>query len=341
MMALNTCSRVPVFVDWVTIRQDHGDAGAPRINGGQVISIDSDGSVDYVVEKRSGVEGSFDSRCDVRSDGSVVEFSGNIARFDRKDNLFGYEWPETVRRINSLLNLHSLPPFTAGKLFRFADAGWTWTGARVSRIDVTMNRACFSSEGGEVVLKALAGQHVGRQKGVLSVDGATVAYGEGSKYVYGKVYSKYAELISHRRRKSGAHVADEVIEFCKSLGVLREEFTLKSRFLTQRQLAFLGAITHDELVDVFMQRTQFRRFEQMEYDKFDDLPRGLKATYVSWRDGSPQGITRATFYRHRQKLLKYGVDISVPNNVHRMPVRIRTVDVAALEAPDWYRQRYG
>jgi len=338
---MKPCSRVPVFVDWVTMRQDHGQDGAPIINGGQVITVDSDGSVDYVVERRSGLEGSFDSRCDVRSDGSVVEFSGNISRFNRRDNLFGYDWPETVRRINSLLNLYSLPPFSAGKLFRFADAGWTWTGARASRIDVTMNRTCFTEEGGQVVLKGLAAQHVGRQKGVLSPDGATVAYGTGSKYVYGKVYSKYAEMLAHRRRRSGAHVDDEVIEFCRAHGVLREEFTLKSRFLTQRQCAYLGAIDQDYLTSIFLERTQFRRFEQMKHDKFDDLPRHLRATYVSWRDGLPQGISRATFYKHRTKLLEYGVDISVPNNVLRMPVRIRTVDVAALEAPAWYRQRYG
>lgn len=338
---MSPCSRIPVFVDWVTMRQDHGGDGAPVLNGGQVISIDADGSVDYVVHRRTGLEGSFDSRCDVRSDGSVVEFSGNIARFNRRDNLFGYEWPETVRRINALLNVYSIPPFTAGKLYRFADHGWTWTGARASRIDITMNRASFSQEGGEVVLKALAGQHIGRQKGVLSTDGMTVAYGEGSKYVYGKVYSKYAELMAHKRRKSGAHVDEEVIEFCRSHGVLREEFTLKSRFLTQRQMAYLGAITHDELTDVFMGRTQFRRFEKMTYDSFGDLPRHLQATYAKWKEGLPQKISVRTFYRHRSELLKYGIDVSIPCNVHALPVKVRTIEVAALEAPPWYRQRYG
>ena len=338
---MSPCSRIPVFIDWVTIRQDHGKDGAPVLNNGQVISIDFDGQIEYVVQRRAGLEGSFDSRCDIRSDGSTVEFSGNIARFSRRDNLFGYDWPETMRRINSLLNLYGMPCFTSGKLFRFADTGWTWTGARVSRIDVTMNRATFSPESAEVVLKALAGQHIGRQKGVLSTDGMTVVYGEGSKYVYGKVYSKLAELVNHRRRKSGSHVDDEVIEFCRSFGVLREEFTLKSRFLTQRGLAFLGGITHDELTDVFMGRTQFQRFEKMIYDSFGDLPRHLQATYAKWKEGLPQKIGVSTFYRHRAALLKYGVDISIPCNVLALPVKVKTIDVAALEAPDWYRQRYG
>lgn len=79
----------------------------------------------------------------------------------------------------------------------------------------------------------------------------------------------------------------------------------------------------------------------MTYESFDELPRHLRATYVCWRDGLPQQLSRATFYRHRQELLKYGVDISVPSNIKTLPIRIRTVDVAALEAPDWYRTKFG
>ncbi|MFY9327493.1 MAG: phage/plasmid replication protein [Georgfuchsia sp.] len=332
---------IPVFVDWVTLRQDHGADGCPVINGGQFFSRDESGEIDWMVDKRAGFEGSFDSRCDLRSDGATVEFSGNISRFNRRDNLFGYDWPETIRRINQLLNLYSIPPFTSGKLYRFADHGWTWTGARVSRIDITMNRATFSAENASVVLSQLAGQHVGRQKGRLSVDGSTVEYGRGSKYVYGKCYSKYAEFINHRRKKSGRHVDEEVIEFAQRMGVLREEFTLKSRFLTQNQLCYLGQITHDALVEVFMHRTQFKRFDQIEHDSFSDLPRRLKTTYASWKLGMPHGLAERTYFRHRRELLKYGIDISVPCNGQLLPIRIKVIDVAALEAPDWYRVKYG
>lgn len=338
---MSTESLIPMFIDWVTIRQDHGEGSLQKINGGLVMAIDSDGSVEYIVERRVGLEGSFDSRCQIRCDGAVVEFSGNIARFNRKDNLFGYQWEETISRINELLNLYSLPPFTSGKLYRFADSGWTWTGARVSRIDITMNVACFSESGMNAVLRALAGQHVGRQKGQLSIDGATVEYGRGSKYVYGKCYAKHVEFKNHRRKKSGAHVDDEVIDFCQRLGVLREEFTLKSRFLTQRALCYLGSISHMELQSVFYERTQFRRFDQVKYESMEGMPQRLKATYACWLLGHQQTIARATLYRHRLDLLKYGIDISVPHNVQHLPLQIRTIDVALLEAPDWYRKKYG
>ncbi|RJX30372.1 MAG: DNA replication protein [Oxalobacter sp.] len=311
------------------------------INGGKYLSIDSDGEIDYVVEKRVGVEGSFDSRCEIRSDGSSVEFSGNIARFNRRDNLFGYGWEETIRRINELLNLYSIPPFTSGKLFRFADTGWTWTGAYATRIDITMNYATFAAQNAQAVLRAMAAQHIGRQKGQLSPDGATVMYGYGSKYVSGKLYSKYVEFVNHLRRKSGSHVDESVVDFCQRLGVLREEFTLKSRFLTQNNLRYLGSITQDKLVEVFMTRSQFKRLEKVKYETFDDLPRHLRATYVSWKNGFPIDLSKATFYRHRTALLEYGIDISVPSNVAHFPLRVRTVEVAALEAPNWYRQKFG
>lgn len=334
-------SLLPIFVDWVTVRQEHGADGAPCLNGGRVMAIDEEGEVDWTVERRVGVEGSFDSRVEVRCDGSTVEFSGNIARFNRRDNLFGYEWAETVARINSLLNLYGIPPFSSGKLYRFADTGWTWTGARVSRIDVTMNRACFSAENAITVLEQLSKHHVGRQKGRLSVDGATVEYGKGSKYVYGKCYSKFAELRAHRGRKSGAHVADEVVDFVERMGVLREEFTLKSRFLTQNELCYLGQITHGDLVEVFMRRTQFSRFEKVEHDTFNDLPPYLGRTYAAWKLGMPLKISRRTWYRHRVELEAFGIDISIPCTGQILPIRIRTIDVAALEAPDWYRRKYG
>lgn len=332
---------IPIFIDWVTIRQEWPQGGVPILNGGQVIRIDSDGSVEWQVDQRLGLEGSFDSRVDIRCDGNRVEFSGNISRYNRRDNLFGYQWNETIERINNLLNLYSIPPFTKGKLFRFADKGWTWTGARVSRIDVTMNYATFSEESMKAVLASLAGHHIGRQKGTLRPDGATIEYGAGSKYVYGKIYAKHVELEKHLKRKSGSHVDIEVINFCKKYGVLREEFGLKSRFLTQQKLSYLAEINQERLNTIFFERSQFKRFEKVEYESFDDMPRALRATYVSWKHGFPQDLPKTTFYRHRNALLKYGIDISVPSNVVRLPIRIRTVDVAALEAPEWYRRKYG
>ena len=79
----------------------------------------------------------------------------------------------------------------------------------------------------------------------------------------------------------------------------------------------------------------------MIYETFDDLPRNLAKTYAAWKMGTPHGLSKATFYRHRLALLKYGIDISVAPTGQIIPIRVRTVEVAALEAPDWYRHKYG
>lgn len=330
----------PFFVDYLTIRQVHSGIKLPIINGGRVLLIDSDGEIEYTVDKRQGLEGSFDSRVEVRCDGYQVEFSGNISRYGRSDNLFGFTFSECIEKINALLSTLNLPPFTAGKLFRFAESGWVWSGARVSRIDLTCNYATGSMPDSEALLRNMAGHHIGRQKGSLAVNGATVEYGRGSKYVYGKLYCKTTELKKHRSKKSGQHVTDDVINFCESQGIVREEFTLKSRFLLQNGLAFLGAITDELLKEVYMDRTQLQRLEAVKYDDFNHLPRHLKATYVSWKYGFPLNLKRASFFNHRKALLAYGIDISIPNNVQTMPIRIKTIELAALTAPDWCIKKY-
>lgn len=331
----------PVFIDYVTIRQDHIGGGLPVLNDGRVLRIDCDGEVESSTDLRCSIEGSFDSRVQIRCDGFSVEFTGNISRYGRRDNLFGYDWETTISHINALLVDLCLPPFTSGKLYDFSTRGLEYSGARVSRIDLTCNYSAGSKDSMHAVLCHMAGQHVGRQKGSLSPDSGTVEYGRGSKYVYGKLYAKYQELEKHRSKKSGSHVSQEVIDFCKTEGILREEFTLKSRFLLQNGLAFLGSISQQKLNDIYYERTQLQRLEDMKFDNLNDLPKHLRSTYVSWKYGYPLDLAKRTFYDHRKKLLAYGVDISIPNNVHYLPERVRTVELKALTAPDWYRQKYG
>lgn len=255
----------PLFVDYLTIRQAHPEGELERVIGGAIIHEGSTGNVERVTLKRALIEGSYDDRMMIRCDGNVVEFHGNIARWDRRDNVFGYGWDETIRRVNSLLNLYNLPPFTTGKLSRYADTGWQWSGARVSRIDITMNHAFFSAENAQTIIQYLGGQHVGRQRGTVTPDGTSVLYGfDGGKYVSGKVYTKAAELLRNRRKKSGSHVSDEVIKLCNDLGVLREEFTLKSRFLTQKNLCFIADISQEVLMDIYLARSQMRALTRFE-----------------------------------------------------------------------------
>lgn len=334
----------PLFVDWLTIRQVHEGGGLPRVSDGWLTSCDADGAVEYELVKRAELEGSFDSRSYVRCDGSQVEFHGNIARYGRRDNVFGYDWSTTIRKVNDLLNLHGLPPFTPGRLLRYADTGWQYTGARVSRIDLTVNYGAFNERDAQAVLLKLGQHHAGRQRGTVMPDASTVTFGYGSKYASGKVYLKHVELEKHRKTKHGAHVDPEVIEFCRSVGMLREEITVKSRFLTQTGLCWLGQVTSEHLMAVYRRRSQMRRLREIEMEVQDTsrLSAAARGTLARWENGEPHGCSRRTFYRHRREILDaVGVDISTPRNVVQFKQPVRVVEVAALVAPEWYRRKYG
>lgn len=331
----------PLFVDWLTIRQPHPGGGLPVVNDGWVISSDASGVIEFETVKRFQAEGSFDSKMWIRCDGNSVEFHGNISRYGRRDNVFGYDWNETIRRVNELLNLFSLPSFTQGELTRYADTGWQWSGARVSRIDITMNHSAFNWTDAQQLVLLLGRHHVGRQKGQVSPDGTTVMYGYGSKYISGKCYLKAHELEAHRRKKSGEHVGQDVIDFCRDLGVIREEFTLKSRYLTQNDLCFLGQITQGELHRIYTERTQIRRLKEMTYPDLSTLSSAVRGTLARYENGEPLCLKRRTFYRHRKALLPYGIDISIPNNVKKFSPPLRVIERAALVAPEWYRKKYG
>jgi II/X family phage/plasmid replication protein len=76
------------------------------------------------------------------------------------------------------------------------------------------------------------------------------------------------------------------------------------------------------------------------------LPAELLGTALAWKMGKdlPRMMKRATYYRHRRKLLnEHGIDISQPCKVVELATRIkvREIEVMPMVAPDWYWERTG
>ncbi len=336
-----------LFVDWLTISQEHPGGGLPKIIDGYFTSSDGDGVIEYETHKTARLEGSYDHTMWLKCDGHRVYFHGNISRWGRPDNVFGYGWEETLRRVNGLLNLHSLPPFTSGDLLRFADKGHVYTGARVSRIDITKNYATFSAQDAQQLIFQLAAHHRGRQKGTVSSDGISVLYGygsngSGSSYASGKCYLKHAEIKNHRRKKSGAHVGADVEQWCYDLGVVREEFTLKSRFLTQKQCCWIAQINQQILDEHYKARSQLKRLKDMEYHDTTSLSEPARAALARYEQGEPINLKKTKFYRVRRELISAGyADISVPKNITPIRPAVKVIEIQQLCAPDWYRRKYG
>src|SRR5690606_21253369 len=84
----------------------------------------------------------------VRCDGSTVELSGNVGRFDRSDNIWNYDIQDTIAKASEIVRAHDLPAFTPGECRHKAsiskhdyDLGlWTeWTGATLAELHATRN----------------------------------------------------------------------------------------------------------------------------------------------------------------------------------------------------------
>lgn len=187
------------FCDWISIYQQHG-GDLPRIADGAVVRIDSNGETECVTLKKVKVEGSHETAVFVRCDGETVWFEGNVSKWGRTDNIFGYSFQQCLLIINNLLATLGLPPFTDGEKFITNFKGepkTVWTGAKVTRVDLTQNFSVGSKENAYHYMRYLESQQSSRLKTGTYGEGETVDFGRGSRVVYFKVYLKGPELRKH------------------------------------------------------------------------------------------------------------------------------------------------
>lgn len=339
----------PVFIDWITVHQFHPQGGIKRVNDGRVFAVDEDGVVEWEVERDFQFEGSHDSRVKIQCDGWTVRLSGNVGRFDRRDNIFGFALDEVMGKGNRILARFELPPFEKGEPFlRYGSRFSEFTGAYFTRLDLTANFSVGCAANVAPFMQHLAAQSVARVRTGVFPDGYTVDYGRGSKYCYAKAYAKHNQLTSRQQKKRPP--LPEIVAFVDRVGMVRFEVTLKSRFLTQNALRYWGAIDMGKLSQVFSSKAEVIRREKAAYESldqmFEQLPAELLGTALAWKMGKdlPRMMKRATYYRHRRRLVReFGIDISQPCRVVELATRIkiREITVMPMVAPDWYWDRTG
>lgn len=327
-----------VFVDWLTIRQEHPAGGLPRVDSGCVMSVGKDGEVEWLTARALRHAGSFETSVNVRCDGHLVTFSGNVSRFGRSDNLFGFAFSEALRRINAIMAHYRLPAFTPGRAMEIDDGGQTvvrWTGARVSRIDLAANFETGSAAGARAFMQWLGRQHVGRHEGRALGQGETVTFGAGSRRANWKAYIKDLEM----RRHGGGD--ERLIKHCEAVGLVRFEGTIKSNQLTEMGCAYLGdyerGYAMGKLIQLYEGQAAALSRARAAVDDLAALPKALRATARDYLAGMDCAATmcRRTFYRHRKQLLGHGIDIAVCN-VRPFQPRVRVIALRAASVPEWY-----
>lgn len=331
-----------VFCDWLSIYQVHFE-GVPLVNDGHVFSVDQEGVVQWDVPSKLVHRGSHDTSIRIRSDGHRVTLEGNIGRFDRADNLFGYTVAECVQLANRLLATYGLPPFTDAPPMQMVrkggeDGGYQAVGSVITRVDLTCNWSTGSAGNVEQFIRYLQGFKSGRQE-PRSYKTTGVAWGEGSKYWYAKVYDKAGEYLRQIGKKAKTHDA-VLLDFMLNQGIARHEIELKSRYLKQHNLWRMsqwGKGMEERIYSLFNDVIT----GATHVDSFLEIPGRAGELAVAWRDGADlkKRLSTATYYRYRKELLKYNIDIAVPSNVTRLDSRVK-VDVITLSpaaVPSWYQ----
>ncbi|GBG15209.1 addiction module protein [Novimethylophilus kurashikiensis] len=359
------------FCDWITIRQNHGiNAGLPVINGGCVVVLENDrpieatddtgddfmfiepDSVKYTLERKLIQKGSYDSSIQIRCDGSVVELSGNVGRYGRPDNVWGYTVLDCIHRANRIIRSFGLPAFHDVGEPVYIESKDVYVPnpntALISRVDLTQNYFSGSPSMAARLVHYFGGHHQGRfspkmytsNKGDLT----GLTWGEGSKYYSRKLYIKAQSL--------GEHVSQRTMDFVTKNGMVRDEISLKSRYLTQHNLRTIydwqrWQSEHIE-GESDMTTVIYGKFKDLmdtdknsvHVDPFNDLPVRLCGIASAWRNGKDvwgdPDVSRATKYRYRSQLMKYGIDIAIPCDVTRLSTRVRMIDVQQAIAPQWY-----
>jgi hypothetical protein len=344
--------QVESFCDWVSIYQHHIGLSAhlPKFNDGAFVRYNADGTHECTTLKKFKVEGSHETGVFLRCDGSTVWFEGNVSKFGRLDNVFGFSFEQCIARINIILAGLGLPAFTNGISYRSQRNGrLCFTGARVTRLDLTQNFFSGSVENASVFMRHLAMQQASRLKTGTYGEGETVDFGRGSRRVYSKAYLKHVELLRHMAKKqkgpqtefSRVHdpYVEELAEWCASVGLVRFETTYKSTFLIDANQQYLGGLDMRHLEQDFIQRQEVFTRANCEVDELASLDKHALSCYRMWQAGDDltSKFSRSQFYKNRARLLPFGVDIAVKSNVISFQPRVRVIKLAPASMPSFYQ----
>ena len=326
------------FIDWVSMYQTHPHP-LPVLSDGSYVRFDADGRQRDMKLARLKIEGSYETGIFVRCDGHTVWFDGNVSRYGRPDNVFGYTFRECLIKINMILGDLGLPHFTEGDKFITnwrGDPRSEWTGAIITRLDMTENFSVGSASDAYYFMRWLQGQQSARQKTGVHGDGETVDFGRGSRRIYCKAYLKAAEIRRH------VFLNDEylqnVINWCDEVGLIRFEATYKSMQLSRLGCRFLGGFDMKQLELDFGARKEVLQRGSVDREDLSDLPKHILATYRMWQAGDDiaSKLKRRSFYYHRKALLPYGIDIAIKSKVAQIQPKTRVIKLGPVAKPDWY-----
>lgn len=327
-------------IDWVTAKVPFFVKG--KLNGGNIINTTPDGEVEYTIDKRLPVVGSFDSKLSVRTsdvipvvgDTWLVEISGNPVKWFQGHNIFGSDdLPnliyETVIKLSKILNCPQPESYLSGiKKGCFS----------LSRVDIT---GMFSLPTRSDVYSWLnhAEKTCRTRSGTALSKGTTVYMNKNSARWNVVMYSKGQELEKHPLPSGLDGSSLESYADNK----LRVELRLRGKELAKIGLnTGVNWLTLDPwpLYKDYVGRIEMTE-QEIRSERLFDIPKHARMTYELWSLGRDvrQFVGKTKYYKDRKALLELGIDISVPKpinteNVNVIPLK-RVLELTPAGVPCW------
>lgn len=330
----------PCFVDWLAIQQKH--CGMTDLNGGFFMELDSDDQEKWKSAKHLQLAGSHSTSVLVRSFAGQVELRGNVGRWCRADNVFNLDFDSTLNRANQIVDCFGLPAFCDdGDYWEDKDGKVCSNGAAVTRLDLTRNYATGSAGDAVRFMGWLDGQSLPYIRRGRKVGSTTVQWGSNTGRYKLIAYDKAQEMIDHAKNEAqrAAIKASRIYEYCRDNGIIRVELKLARQELEARGLRFLGDIQMEKLQNLFNEKVAFLHQSAVPDDlELADLPKLARLTYRAYMSGVDvtQILPRETLRRHAKALRPFGVDILSAPNIEHIKTQVRTINIQAVDAPEWY-----
>jgi len=331
------------MIDWF-----RGSIPFPHLplNGGEVFSVNPDGTIEWTVVKSTKARGSHESSLELRSKGSDGEgraselwIDGNISKFIQGHNLMGsrnlidlvYKAFTKLTNETSSLSFDLIHAASAEQAIFAGDF-------EVKSLDINQLYRLENDRSVESWLYA-AEMHASKRAGRTTSKRGTVYLGQSSRRWALKFYNKFAEML---KNQSDTHPHYErLLAFAK--GVLRVELRLHSLELKDLKLIKGYDLPESKIIELFndyLGKIEMNTNSVLIDEKLQNLPRTAQATYQLWRSGVScrEMLSKATFYRHRKLLLEHAVDINfcprTPDSNNVIPL-MRVVEAVPIANPDW------
>ncbi len=334
-----------IFIDWVSIKQTHTTKHKP-LHTDAWLNVDNDGKVIKGTLVPFKYEGSAGTSIHVKSDGRTVSLSGNLGRFNRPDNVYGYNLDDLKILLNQMMAILDLPSFTLvnkylqdtkrknGEIITELKSD----GAHFTRLDLTCNFSTGSPINATDYIYQASIKNPTRQS--LHAYKTGVTFGTQSKnkgYKSSKIYIKSADLIRHKKTgklPDNAYI-NKLINQTHENGIIRFEVQFQS-YLRKYGLSYWD-ITHAQIEKHFNLELQTMQKEVQKLD-ISLLNNAEQLTYFKYKEGMTlrNELPISTFNKHRKSLLKYGIDIGQPLNITQFPQQYKTIVLKEAEPPEGY-----